>query len=109
MGEKTAIGMGQVLQGVKLSKYVYWKTIEFMKTNNTTEEIPKFLWEHEFNLQLMVKEWDKIQNDAFKLVLAMKLRYFQYMHIQRHLKTNIQIAKWKPDKSNRCTFCEGKQ
>ena len=103
LGENLAQGPRQLPPGMKLSKYVYWKTLPFQKINS--EESTKRVWEHELNIQLTEKELEQIQIILFKRVESTKLRFFQYRHIHKRINTNIQLAKWKPDRTNKCTFC----
>ena len=69
------------------------------------DETTKSLWKHEFIINIDQKEWEKIRTAPFHTVTTTKLRYFQFRHVNRRLKTNVHLSKWKSDRTNKCTFC----
>ena len=63
------------------------------------------MWEQELRVIFTEKQWEEIWENTFKVSIATKLREFQYRLINRTLKTNVHLSKWKQDVSNKCTFC----
>ena len=63
------------------------------------------LWEIEFGIEISVEQWKTYQADSFRISVATKLIYFQYRHLNKYLKTNVDLAKWQHDASSSCSFC----
>ena len=104
VGEKRPNGIEQAKIASRFSTHVYWKVLPYQNRKKEKsvpqESAIKLLWEHDLKIEIPDKEWENIQENTFPMVKSIKLRYFQYKHVQRRLQTNIQLSKYKPEKTD---------
>lgn len=64
------------------------------------------LWNNDLKTTLTQKKFNKLFIKIKKMTSSTKLRYFQYRIIVRALTLNTHVARWDPEVSPLCTFCE---
>ena len=63
-------------------------------------------WNLEVNNNLTTQRFKKALNESMKMHLDIKIRYMQFRILHRYIGTNHQVAKFRDDISDKCTFCE---
>ena len=88
---------------MKISRWAYWKKTEnkFQKGKDAVRD----LWEHELNMEIPQPTCESYLYNVNRITISTKLRYFQYRHLNRIVKTNIDLCKLKPEISDTCFFC----
>ena len=91
-----------ILEKTKITRELYWLLIN--RIPHEDKALSK--WNHRFNNDINNDQWQKIRIDTFKISIETKLRYFQYRLISDKLTTNLLRAKWDPQVSPLCYYCQ---
>lgn len=84
-----------------ITSKVYRKILPKDKTDQC-----KNIWAHDLRIDIDEALWQKICFESPRASPCPKLRYFQYRLLQKKLTTNYLRAKWDPDVSGKCRFCQ---
>lgn len=64
------------------------------------------IWSHDLRMKIDTQNIGKYFARVNKISKCTKLRFFQYRIISKNLTTNVKVAKWNPEVSKNCTFCQ---
>lgn len=93
----------RLLERGKPTKNIYQMLRDEIAVDNSTLSI---LWNNDLRINLDKRKMNRIFTNVKEITMSSKLRYFQYRILVRALILNVRVAKWDPDVSHKCTFCD---
>ena len=91
-----------ICQQKQCAKYIYWKILEKQHPHCIESKIN---WEIDLDCKIDDDSWTALYPVFRKLIMPIKLQYFQYRVLTRKLTTNAIRAKWDQMVPSTCSLC----